>query len=358
MADDPKDFDSWLLRTPGNKAPADPISASNFREWYDYVFKENGGGGYDSALTNLLRGIKILGPGNQLAPIPDDTIGLSFMTRPMLNLSDENVILHPQLIPLYKPARNSLMAYIKGMLDPVWGAANAGDDTMLDPLTPWIAPCTNLLKVSSGFPDLSLGVGKSQPGFRKEVYAYTDGVLKVNYDYDLRQSYHNVKPSFLPYMFEAWVHYIEAVSLGDEGMQPYWEALQANYLDYTTRIYHVIMNKNMRNIEWIFCCGGSWPTTFPSGAFSTIDRTQNTLRGQGQDELEINFTCQGFRFSNIQIADMFNRTTLYRNPNMHPQVRAGHYEKMPFRDYFLKGTGSYPWINLATMEMEYWGKKE
>lgn len=357
MADNPNDFNGWLDKTPGNTAPEQPISAANARDWFNYVFKENGGPGYDSALTNLLRGIRILGPGNTLAPIPDDTIGLAFVTRPMLNLSDSNVIKHPQLLPLYRPDRNSLLAYIKGLLDPTWGAANSGDDTILDPLNPWIPPLTNFLKVSSGFPDLTLPVGKSQPGFRGEVYAYVDGILKVNYDYDIRQSYHNAKPSFLPYMFEVWTHYIEGVTIGDEGLEPYWGALEQNYLDYTCRIYHIILNKNMRNIEWIFCCGGAWPTTFPSGAFSTIDRTQNTLRGQGQDELEINFTCQGFRFSNIRIADAFNRSTLFRNPNMHPSVRDKYYKKLPFRDYYLSGYGTYPWIELGTMELEYWGKK-
>ncbi|WP_228493064.1 hypothetical protein, partial [Pseudomonas aeruginosa] len=87
-------------------------------EWWNYAFRENGGPGFDNALTNLLRGFRILGPGNQLAPIPDDTIGLAFMSRPMLNLSDENVILHPQLVSLYRPQRNSLNAYVKGLLDP------------------------------------------------------------------------------------------------------------------------------------------------------------------------------------------------------------------------------------------------
>ena len=355
MADDPKNYDGWLSRTPGNNQPEQPISRENIGDWFNYVFKENGGPGYDSALVNMLRGIRILGPGNSMAPIPDDTIGLAFASRPMLNLSDYNVQKHPQLQALVKPARNSFMAYIKGLLDPVWGAANSGDNTALDPLNPWIPPMTNFLKVSSGFPDLSLAVGKSSPGFRGETYSFVDGILKVNFDFDIRQSYYNTKPNFMPYLFEVWVHYIEAVTLGDEGMEPNWEALECNYLDYTTRIYHIIMNKNMRNIEWIFCCGGCFPTTFPSGAFSTIDRTQNTLRGQGQDELEINFAAQGFRFSNLQIADQFNRTTLRTNPNMHPSVRSRYYKKMPFRDYYLSGYGSYPWINLDTMEMEYWG---
>lgn len=345
-----------LERTPGLSPPKSTnIDFTTLPSFLDYAFRENGGPGYQSALVNMLRGIRILGPGNQLAPVPDDTIGLVFVSRPLCNLSDENVRLHEQLLPLYQPRPNSLMGYIKGMLDPVWGRANPNQ--LLDPFTAWITPITNLVKVSSGFPDLSLNMGKSQPGFRKEVRQYVDGILKFNYDYDMRQTFYNPKPNFLPYMFEAWLHYIDGVSLGDEGMEPYDEALDANYTDYDCRIYHMILNKNMRNIEWIFCNAGAVPTTFPSGAFSTIDRTGDTLRGQGQDEFEINFSCEGFRFGNVSVADMFNRTTLFFNPNMHPSRRASYYRKLEFKDYYgdQYQAGLYPWININTMELEYWG---
>lgn len=354
MADGPSSIEGWFDGTPGNVQPASPLTLDTVPEYLDYAFSENGGPGYQSALVNMLRGIRILGPGNQLAPIPDDTIGLAFVTRPLLNLSDENVMKHPQLAPLYEPQKNTLMAYLKGLLDPVWGRANSGLSDILDPLYPWMAPLTNCLKVSSGFPDLSLAMGKSNPGFRKEVYQFVNGVLKVNYDFDMRQSYYTPKPNILPYLFEAWVHYIEAVKLGDEGMEPYPAALRENYIDYDCRIYHMILNKNMRNIEWLFCNAGCVPTTFPSGAFSTIDRTQNTLRGQGQDELEINFSSVGFRFGNIRIADMFNRTTLYFNPGMHPSVRLSNYRQLSVAEYFGGGYSAYPWINIDSMELEYW----
>lgn len=356
MADSPSSNEGWFDGTPGNEKPTVALDSLSVPEYLDYAFRENGGPGYQSALVNMLRGIRILGPGNQLAPIPDDTIGLAFVSRPMLNLSDENVVKHPQLAPLYKPQKNTLMAYIKGLLDPVWGRGNSGLSDILDPLYPWIPPCSNFLKVSSGFPDLQLTMGKSTPGFRKEVYQYVNSVLKVNYDYDLRQSYHTSKPHVLPYMFEAWVHYIEAVKLGDEGMEPYPSALIENYIDYDCRIYHMILNKDMRSIEWLFCSGSSVPTTFPSGAFSTIDRTQNSLRGQGQDELEINFSSVGFRFGNIQIADMFNRTTVKFNPGLLPAVREQNYRKLSMSEYFAGGYEVYPWINIDTMQLEYWSR--
>lgn len=357
MADETNDSQDFFNKTPGLNAPGEQLNDSNYREWLNTVLSENGGPGYDSALLNSLRGIRVLGPGHAMAGIPDDNIGLMFCTRPSLNLSDANVQLHSQLVNLINPRPNSPAAYIKGMLDPKWGSANSGLNSIYDPLTPWIPALTNYLKVSSGFPDLSLGTGKSTSGFRGEVYAYVEGILKVNYDYEIHQSFYNVKPGIIPALFNTWVHYIEAVTLGDEGMEPYWKALAGNYYDFTCRIYHLIMNKNMRNIEWIFCTGGGWPTTFPSGAYSTIDRTQNSLRGQGQDEFEVTFTCQGFRFNNISIAKAFNDNTLYRNPNMHPQVRDRYYRKLSFREYMASSFGMYPWINLQTMELEYWGSR-
>ena len=354
MADDPTENDNFYNSTPGNTAPNANIDQSNIPEWLNYAFSENGGPGFGSAMINMLKGVRILGPGNQMAPIPDDNIGLVFVNRPLLNLSDENVQLHPQLATLYNPPKNTLQHYIKGLLDPVWSRGNSGSTDFLDPLYPWISPFTNLCKVSSGFPDASLNVSKSTPGIRGEVYQYVDGILKVNYDYDMRMSFYPSKPNILPAIFDVWNHYIEAVTLGDEGMEPYAEALFQNYRDYDCRIYHIIMNRNLRNIEGIYCNGYSWPNTYPSGAFSMIDRTTNSLRGQGQDELEITFPSVIFRYNNIQIADQFNRTTVFFNKNMLPNVRETHYRRLSPREYMMGNYNVYPWINVNTMEMEYW----
>lgn len=346
-----------LVKTPGLILP-DPSKPASVSSLLESAFRENGGPGYGSALVNILRGIRMVGPGNQQVPIPDDTIGLPFVSRPLLNLSDDNVIKNIQLTPLYRPKPNSIQAYLKGLLDPTWGKLNAGMVEYLDPFYPWIAPLTNLCKVSEGFPDLNLKVAKSNPGFRSEVTQHIDGVLKYNHDFDMRQTYYNPKPNFLPYLFEAWLHYIDGVTIGDEGMEPYPEALIQNYTDYDCRIYHMILNKNMRNIEGLYCNGGGFPTTFPSGAFSTIDRTGDTLRGQGQDELSITFSSNVFRFGNVQVADMFNRTTVYHNPDMREGIRPSKFKKMNFDEYYANNYQFvYPWININEMVLEYWVRR-
>jgi hypothetical protein len=348
-------FEGWFTGSQANVQPAKAIDSSNVADWLNYAFLENGGPGTTSPLVNSLRGLRILGPGNQMAPRPDDTIGLVFINRPLMNLSDENVKKHPQLLPLLNPNPNTLGAYVKGLLDPTWGRANSGAiGNMLDPTFPWIAPFTNYMKTCSGFPDVQLNVSTSTPGIRKEVYQFVDGILKVNYNYDMRLSFHTFKPNILPFIFDVINHYIEGVTLGDEGLEPYPEALVGNWRDYDMRIYVTIMNKNFRNIEGIYCCGYGWFNSFPSGAFSAVDRTQGTLRGQGQDELDVNFPAVGFRYNNLRVADQFNRTTLFFCENMSPSKRAGFFRKLSVVEYMDGAYKSYPWINLNTMEMEYW----
>lgn len=352
-----ENLDSTLFQTPGIKPPRDELSQANVDEWLDYVFQENGGTSYERPLLNMLRGVRVLGPGNQMAPIPDDTIGLVFVSRPLLNLSDENVRLHPQMISLYNPPKNSIQAYTKGLLDKNWGDLNMHGSGILNPNLAWISPIANLVKVSSGFPDVSLNMAKSDPGIRKQVYQYVNGILKVNYDYDLRMTMHNPKPNILPYLFDMWLHYIDGVTLGDEGMGPYPEALIQNYRDFDCRVYHIILNKNFRNIEGIYCCMDAVPNTFPSGSFSTIDTTRNSLVGQGQEELDIGFSATVFRYNNVRVSQMFNQTTVFFNRNMADGTREKTHRKLSVKEYMAGGFDCYPWINIENMELEYWIKR-
>lgn len=357
MADNP--LNGWYNGTPGNVAPSSELGNGGIvEEHIDYAFRENGGPGYTSALINLMRGARILGPGNQMIHMPDDTIGLLFMSRPCLNLSDANIAEHPQLLSLIAPPKNSLNAYVKGLLDPAWGRANGGQVEFLDPFYPWIAPVSNLIKVASGFPDVSLAVSRSTPGIRKEVYQYVSGILKVFYDYDMSFTFHPVKHNLLPYIFDVWNHYMDGVSSGDENMEPYAEALTQNYRDFDSTVFTVILQKNMRSIAGIYNNGYGWGNTFPSGAFSAIDRTTDSLRGQGQDELSINFPSVGFHYNNLEVVDRFNRITIQFNPNFHPSVRENNYRLLSFAEYFSGNYHAYPWINPSKMEMEYWSAKK
>lgn len=324
----------------------------NLNIWLDDVYKENGGGGYLSPLGNTLRGIKILGSGLQLASLADDVIGLAFVVRPLLNLSDSNVSRSPRFSKLYQADQTTLAGYVRGLLDRRMGAQIS--HPALDNLNPWISPLTNLLLKSDGFPDLELETKTTPPGIRQEVYQYINGILEFNGPLTLNQVYQNVKGGIIPYIFNMWTHYIPEVRLGDHGMEPYFTAQQQNFWDFDTRIYHLFLNPNMKNVEGIYMTGQSIPSTLPQGAYSGIDNQQPSRRGPGQDTFEMQFKSVIARADTYECIDSFNGAVTYFNPDMQDGRREKIYRKLNSTELLDHDFKAYTWINLSTMELEWW----
>ncbi len=316
------------------------------------AFGANGGASYSSPLGNILRGVKILGPGVQLAPIADDVIGLVFVNRPLLNLSDDNVRKSPRFSLFYQAGSGSLAGYVRGLLD--YRTAMLYPHPALDNKSAWISPLTNLVKKSDGFPDLDLEIETSQPGIRGEVHQWPSSILEENGKFTINQTYHNPKPGFMPFLFETWESYIPEVRLGDHEMEPYPEAVFGNWWDFDCRIYHFIMHKNIRNIENMFMTIQSIPSTYPMGALATIDNDSPSRRGQGQDELTVSFSSVGARFNTFKVADSFNGATVFFNPAMADGKREATYRKLKPSEFLNFNYQAYPWINIETMEMEWW----
>lgn len=339
--------------TSGTREPdVTGATIDNLEPILDYAFSEAGGPSYTSPLVNIMRGIKILGQGPQMAPIADDTIGLSFITRPLLNLSDDNCSKHMRLATLFKPASGSAQEYVKGLLDRTSG--NNITSQAFDNKSAWMPILINLTKSSDGFPDIDLDMGTTGGGFRGEVHQYVDGVLDENGKYTLTQTYYNAKGGIVPFIFEIWLQYIYEVTTGDNNVEPYPEAVYQNYIDYDCRIYHLIMEKDNKSISHIFMSIQSIPVTFPAGAFAAIDNDSNNRRGQGQEEISIQYSSIGFRYDTWEVCDGFNGSTIYFNPDMANNVRATKNVLLRPSEWTTFQYASYPWININAMIMEWW----
>lgn len=339
-----------------NKMPeVTGLNSGNIDDIKDFAFGGEGLPGYTSPLVNMMRGIKILGSGPQMAPIADDTIGLSFISRPLCCLTDDNCSRHPQLAPYFKPAKNSPQQFIKCMLDKEEGDRTSSD--LVDNKIAWIPLLMNLLKHSDGFGDVDLETSLIDGGFRGEVFQYVNGFLDENGSFSLRQTYHNVKGGMVTDLFNVWLRYIYEVRIGDNGIEPYPKADYENYIDFDCRIYHFFMNKNMQSISHMFMSIESIPTSYPVGALATIDNTSDSRRGEGQDEVTINFSSVGMRYDSWEIAEGFNGTTIFFNPDMAPGKREGKYIKIKPSEFLDIQYNVYPWVNVNTMELEWWADK-
>lgn len=301
------------------------------KDLFNAALLESGTPGSSAPLTNSLRGFRILGKGPAMMPLADDTIGLSFVTRPQLNLSDDVVARAPRLKALKDVSANSIGGYIRGMLDERWAASNPCP--MLDNLNPFITCLTTYLKTSDGFGDLAMGVASSDPGIREQVYQRVNSKLEENGLYTMNQTYFNPRPSVIPALFQYWESYISEVVFGDNGCYPRMKYLLGNRIDFDCAIIHLIMNKDSEFVEQIYTTVESIPVTYPAGSQANIDNTQNSLRGQGQDDFSVQFSSTAMRFNEDGVISGFNERIYNYNQRMKPGQREQYYRKLEPSEY-------------------------
>src|ERR1044072_5795171 len=71
------------------------------QEIFDVALLSGTSPGWTAPLINSLRGLRIVGKGPAMMPLADNTIGLALVTRPQLNLTDDNITRSEKLVSLY-----------------------------------------------------------------------------------------------------------------------------------------------------------------------------------------------------------------------------------------------------------------
>lgn len=310
------------------------------KELFNAALLEGTSPGYTSPLINSLRGLRILGKGPAMMPMADNTIGLALVTRPQLNLTDDNISRSEKLVSLYGAGQYSMSGYIRGMLDERWAASNP--NVALDNFSPFITCLTEYLKTSSGFGDLQIQVETSDPGLRQQVYQRVASKLEDNSAFTINQTYFNPKPNVLQGLFQIWEDYISEVTSGDRLVTPRDNYLMGNKIDYDCRIYHLIMNKDTEYLEHIFATVQSIPVTYPVGAMANIDNSGSSLRGEGQDDFTIQFASVGMRFDEWGLIQSFNEHTFLYNPRLRPESRNSYFRELKSEEYIPYNYGAYP----------------
>ena len=329
------------------------------RETYNEILQSDNAPGYDNALINSFRGFNPFNPGPAMMQISDNVIGLMFMTRPELNLSDANIERSEKLISLLGAGKNDLSGYIRGLLDKNWAAGNlANEHPMLDNNLPFISCLNEYLKTSTGFSDLQLRVNTSEPGLRQQVYQYVSSKLEENGQFTIQQTYYNPRPLIIQTLFQVWETYISEVKSGDNEFSPKWQYLFGNRCDHDTRIYHLIMNKDSEFLEGIFAAIRGIPTTYPAGSIADIDRTQSTLRGPGQDDFSVQFSMEGMRFDEISLINSFNEHTYYYNPALYDTILGNSktYRRLDISEYNAYRYMMYPLLIPMTSDRKVNGR--
>lgn len=295
---------------------------------------------------------------NASLPPNTENHGYVFFTRPLMNMSYDNLVVDRVLSSLLASDVESVQRKIRAYFDPRhpspdWSNFEAKG---VDNKQAFIPLLTNNIISLSGWPDFTLNTRTDPPGLYREAYSYVDDI-PYNYETnDVVATFRNLTGDPITYMMLMWGWYM---ALAYEGrIMPYPDLLALNEIDYHTRIYRLVMDRTRTYVSRIAACGAAYPITAPVGNIFNFegDGSQSPFSNV-DDQVSINFRYMGFTYYDNLLVYEFNTTVEEFNRDMSDDnrsrnmVKLQNYEKNYFQRY------AYARINEHTLELEWWVDK-
>lgn len=317
----------------------------------DNISRSMGGGSEYSRFGDFFYGLNRL---PNLAPLPihQEMQGLVLFTRPNLNLSYDNISYMREMTHLLVQEPQSYQYAVRMMLDTTTHRATMNKSPLVDPYMPYMTLLSNSLMTLSPPPDMGINIYASPEGVMKEAWIMNDSIAEYNGRYDLTATFTNVKGGAVPMTFHAWLKYMGMIRVGPAVPHP--ESRRKDCMDYFTRIERLKLDASGRFVEQWFHTGASVPTNISIGAAFGYNREEN-LEAENK-QFSVQFASVGAVYNDpIQLME-FNLRMESFNKKM--ATRGLHYVKIPHGLNAATNYYGYPYINLATYELEWWIEKE
>jgi hypothetical protein len=336
------------------------------RDILDATSLAQGFGKTSAATANVFKGINHRGTGN-VVPANVDNQGLTFFTKPNLNLSYDNVRSVRRLSFLANAGERSLGAVIRCLLSPRvdsfidgrWSLSRSGGDDVKDIRTPlvddryaFITPLSNLLISMSGWPDTNMDSFITNEGMRKEVTGWIESPPDNFSSFNLTTNFQNIDGDPITAMFAVWLEY--AARVKDGTLNPYPQMILENEIDYNTRIYRIILDPTRTFVRKIADCGAAYPTVNPIGA--AFNYNSESFFTEDTSQLSIDFQCFGVRYNDPITIYNFNRTVQTFNSSMKDSRRKDAMQKLTPQEKRLFNYRGYPRIS-ENYELEWYVPK-
>lgn len=318
----------------------------------DDVFKSTAFGDRRSAIGTTFFGINHRQT-PQAVPINTDGYGLTFFTRPQLNLSTDNIRAERSFIPLLTKNAASIQRIIRCYLDPrlIYTDQLPDGCPFVDNKNAFMPLLTNHLLSCSGWPDPVLETHTSKPGAYKEVFGFADSTLDIYSAYDVSTTFRNMISDPITLLYYTWIKYQAAVFKGI--FVPYPDYLVKNEIDYNTRIYRLVLDRTKRFVQKIGCCGAAHPTTGNIGSAFNFEAEKPL--NETHERIDIQWRAYGASYNDPILVSEFNRTVAIFNPDMRPlgnsPLPPPSMQAIPMSTLEYLNSRGYPWINPESMEL-------
>jgi hypothetical protein len=330
--------------------------ANNINTTLDDVWRSTAVGSIDNAIGNVFYGINHRQTPNPI-PINKDNYGLTFFTRPQLNLTTQNLRSERRFSPLLTENEYSIQRIIRNTLDPRlayggFGSGNLISCPFVDNNFAFIPILTNHLLSCSGWPDQVSETYTSKPGAYKEVYGHVDSALDMYSAFPLTANFRNMEGDPITSLFNYWNIYPTKVFEGI--LSPYPDFIKEHEIDYNTRIYRLVLDKNKRFVQKIACTGAAFPTSVPFG--SAFNFESDKPYNETNANITINFNCFGSCYNDDIIIYEFNKVVGIFNKEMATDRfgNIGNMKKVPSESLSAFNNKGYPRIDPYTKELEWY----
>ena len=204
------------------------------------------------------------------APIQlnSDMVGLTFFTRPRLNMSTISLRQDPTLAMLATLDPQSFMFSIRCNLDSKWArspvaSSAAAQSPFFSDESAFNIPMGNLLQSISGYPDFTLEYETTESGYFSEDMTMVRGSDWGRRTYNLSCTFRDIQGGYLMAYFYYWLYAMALQMSGN--IVPYPDDRAANRLNYTCSIYRFVLSPDLTTIVKWSKATGCFPTSLPIG---------------------------------------------------------------------------------------------
>lgn len=328
------------------------IRSGEQRDRIDRMGRESGFSDIYGSIGDVFRGIDHRNGGASYQK-NNDHQGLTLFTRPLLNLTYNNVLADRKLHSLLADDTRHIDRAIRVMLDPQLHKRNVTSD-IFDDRQAFLTLLSGTLLNVSGFPDTTLNTYTSPEGVRKESYNLVDDVAEINGSFDITASFANIAGDPVTKLFHVWTRYMGNVYSGD--MVPYPEFIVENEVDYQTRIWRIKLDSTKRFVTKIGCAHACVPLADSLGA--AFNYTNDRPYNADNDQISVPFRCAGAEYNDPLLFDEFNITVQYFNNQMRDENRELLMHRLSDVEITAFSFRGYPRIDPQTLRLEWWITKE
>ena len=321
------------------------LSTPNPTKWFgdqmnDIALQMSGGGMPDATEAQELFALNrfnrtFVGPNRELQ-------GWTFITRPHLNLSAENIANNPMFQAMLHGERDTFPHAARMWMDPVLCKEMSASkrSPLVDYKSPFFTPLCNRLISCNGWPDLNVGTETTEGGFFSENQTVAVGGDRLARGHDLTLTFKEMQGGLISSLFDWWCRYM--IYIGDGSMHQRAFNIEHNLMGYTVSIYRFLTDHTGRNVTRWAKATGCFPKIAPIG--TPFNLNQNEFVVTAGNEVSIQFQSHRPDYNNPLVLREFNKLVNRYNGYTEDPVYGGRRMYAEIAGHIGNNFEGFPWI--------------